>query len=415
MHTAKILAITPLLLVMYGCGGGNGSDSTTDSTTTSTTTSGVFIDAEVEGLSYTTDSGITGTTDVNGTYTFIPGENVSFSVGGVNLGTVPGAPVCTPFDFAAASTNIARFIQSLDADDDPTNGIDLVAASAALAGTTISSDAFVGDDATFAANTDIQGALATTGDTLLDPAVAVANLNAGTDTTFDNAELEGKLFVVIDPVESDIGLFHFETIASGAKAFSIFAGDTTAAGGDGLEIIENWAVGADGVLTLVDTVDGTITTVKRVGGSSRSISVTHSEDGSAPLPATLLIPEDLTVADLGGNIVDVISKTYGGTDTDGSPIDITFNSDGTWTDITNSETGTYAQSQPGMVVLTSDQYPEDITFLVLIDGDINVVGETVSMLILGGTIVSGPVDDPDIVFDGIGVASVTLVSTVAAP
>ena len=176
MSTTKILAITPLLLVMYGCSsGGDG---------TPTATSGVFIDAEVEGLSFTTDSGITGTTDENGTYSFLPGENVSFSVGGVNLGTVAGAPVCTPFDFAAASTNIARFIQSLDADGDPSNGIDLVAANAALAGTTISSDAFTVDTATFEADPDIAAALVTTGDTLIAEDEALANLNAGTDSDF---------------------------------------------------------------------------------------------------------------------------------------------------------------------------------------------------------------------------------------
>ncbi len=260
-----------------------------------------------------------------------------------SLGTVDGAPKCTPFDFAAASTNIARFLQSLDADGDPTNGIDIVAANTALANTTVTSDAFIGDDATFAANTDITGALAVTGDTLIDPAVALANLNLGTDDTFDNAELEGKLFVVIDPVESDIGIISFDTISSGAEVFSIFAGDTTDAGDDGLGTDETWAVGTDGVLTLTEAAEGTVTTVNRIGGSTSSISLTHSEDGSAPLPATLLIPKALTANALGGDGVTITSNTYDVIDSDGTPINITFNSDGTFTDNTNNETGTFAQ------------------------------------------------------------------------
>lgn len=409
MSTTKILAITPLLLAMYGCGGGGGGGGAT----TSTTTSGVFIDAEVEGLNYTTDSGITGTTDKNGTYTFLPGENVSFSVGGVSLGTVPGAPVCTPFDFAAASTNIARFIQSLDADGDPTNGIDLVAANTALAGTTISSDAFTVDTATFEANPAIAAALITTGDTLIAEQDALDNLNAGTDTTFDNAELEGKLFVVLDPVGSDIGIISFDTIASGATVFSVFAGDTTAAGSSGQGTDETWVVGPDGVLTLTDIVDGRVTTVKRVGGSSRSISVTHSEDGSAALPATLLIPEDLTAAKLGGDGISVASKTYSAIDSDGvTPISITFNSDGTFAD--DFGPGTYEdEGTPGVIFIRDAVDPTEVTFLVVIDGDIDVVGETTNILLLGATQVGGTPADPDVVFDNIGVGSLTLVSTTA--
>lgn len=215
-----------------------------------TAASGVFLDAEVEGLSYSTDSGITGTTDENGTYTYLPGETVSFSVGGVNLGSVADAPKCTPFDFAAASTNIARFLQSLDADGDPTNGIDIVAANTALAGTTISSDAFLADDATFETNPDIAGALSATGDTLLDTATAEANLTAGTDDTFDVAELADKVFVVLDPTFGDIGVMSFDAIGT---VSSVFPEDTTAGGGDGAGFDENWTVGVDGVLTLTST------------------------------------------------------------------------------------------------------------------------------------------------------------------
>jgi hypothetical protein len=370
----------------------------------------VFLDAEVEGLSYTTDSGISGTTDENGTYSFLPGENVSFSVGGVSLGTVAGAPICTPFDFAAASTNIARFIQSLDADGDPSNGIDLVAANIALADTIINSAAFTVDTATFEANPDIAAALVTTDNTLIAEQEALDNLNAGTDTTFDNAELEGKIFVVIDPVESDIGIISFDTIASGAEVFSVFANDTIAAGSDGQGTDETWVVGSDGVLTLTDLFDGSVTTVNRVGGSSRSISVTYSEDGSAVLPATLLIPQINTAALLGGDGIAVASKNYDVIDVDGTPINITFYSDGSFID--DSAIGNYAdEGTPNVITIIDSDTPTEITFMILIDGDISVVGETASILLLGATIVGGVEPDLDLVFDDIGVASLTLVST----
>ena len=81
--------------------------------------------------------------------------------------------------------------------------------------------------------------------------------------------------------------------------------------------------------------------------------------------------------------------------------------------VLENETGTIAEDgTPGLIVMTSDQFPEDATFLILIDGDINVVGETASILILGGTFVPGT---QDVVFDNIGVASVTLASTSPAP
>lgn len=409
MGKTKILAITPLLLAMYGC---SGSDSAPTTTTTTTAVSGLFLDAEVEGLTFTTDSGITGQTDANGTYNYLPGEQVSFSVGGVNIGTVDGAPKCTPFDFAAASTNIARFLQSLDADGDPTNGIDIVDANTALAGTTITSDVFVVDTATFEANTAITDAITDGGGTLISEQDAINNLNLGTDDTFEYAELEGKLFVVIDPIESDIGIISFDTIASGAEVYSVFAGETTDAGGDGLGADETWSVGTDGVLILTDTVDGIVTTVNRIGGSTSSISVTHSEDGAVPLPATLLIPQVITANDLGGDGVSITSKTYDVIDADGTPINVTFKSDGTFTDNTNNETGTYEEDNtPGVILIVNDSFPDEVTFMIVMDGDPNVLGQTANILLLGAIPVGGTPIDPILSFINIGVGSVTLVTS----
>ena len=69
---------------------------------------GVFIDSPVQGLSYQSGSSAAGTTDANGMFDYTVGETLSFSVGAVQLGTLPdGKPLVTPNDFGAAAENIA--------------------------------------------------------------------------------------------------------------------------------------------------------------------------------------------------------------------------------------------------------------------------------------------------------------------
>jgi hypothetical protein len=397
---------------VVSCGGGGGGSSS-GSTTTS---SGIFLDAEVEGLTYTTDSGITGQTDENGTYEYVPGEQITFSIGGVTIGTVDGAPSCTPFDFGAASTNIARFIQSLDADGDPSNGIDITDASLALAGTTIGSDAFLVDTATYEANPDISGAITTAGGTDVGEAAALANLAAGTDDTFDVAELEDNLFVVIVPAEGDIGIISFDSIIDGAEAFSIFASDTTAAGESGFGADATWSIDGSGDLILVDTVDGISTTIKRIGGSTKSISITYQEQGDAGVfPATLLIPDSVSAADLGGDNNPFASKTYDVVDSDGSTLTITFSSNGTYALANDPETGTFEEDSSGAIVITETGFENEPTFVVFINGYINTIDETVSILILGAEVIGGTPSDPELIFNDIGVGSITLKSTTSAP
>jgi hypothetical protein len=108
------------LLFLYACGGGGGG---------TPTDVGVFVDAPVEGLAYES-GGITGTTDSAGKFTYVVGQNVSFSVSGVTLPAVQGASLLTPVDLVGASSPdspeavyIARFLQSIDSDGNPDNGI----------------------------------------------------------------------------------------------------------------------------------------------------------------------------------------------------------------------------------------------------------------------------------------------------
>lgn len=90
---------------------------------------GNFIDGNVEGLNFNTESQ-SGTTNSLGEYQYIEGETITFSIGSLVFPTVPAAMVLTPFQLASGSANqlpttlnIARLLQSLDDDGNPDNGI----------------------------------------------------------------------------------------------------------------------------------------------------------------------------------------------------------------------------------------------------------------------------------------------------
>jgi len=112
-----------LLLSACSSGGGNSPDN-------NATQSGVFIDSPVEGLSYASAT-LNGTTDADGIFSYETNETVTFSIGDITLGSTSGAAVITPVDMVSGATsetdpvvtNIARFLQTLDDDGNPDNGI----------------------------------------------------------------------------------------------------------------------------------------------------------------------------------------------------------------------------------------------------------------------------------------------------
>lgn len=101
-----------------GGGSGNGGD---------TPQTGTFVDSPVAGLEYTrSESGSTRyLTDENGQFTYISGESITFSIGQYTIGSVQGKGTVSPRDLGDANgaTNVARVLQTLDDDQDPSNGI----------------------------------------------------------------------------------------------------------------------------------------------------------------------------------------------------------------------------------------------------------------------------------------------------
>ena len=113
-----------ILLLCGGCGGG---DSNNDAVT-SVTTTGQFIDDYVQGLEYSCSSGTSGVTNSLGEYTCNAGDDVTFYLGAVSLGTVAAqGSLISPYNLFPgnedAAINLARLLQSLDSDNDPDNGV----------------------------------------------------------------------------------------------------------------------------------------------------------------------------------------------------------------------------------------------------------------------------------------------------
>lgn len=93
---------------------------------------GAFLDSAVAGLDYRTAT-LRGVTDARGAFQYRDGEWVAFSVGDLELGHARGRSVVTPRDLTSdgdhpphhVTVNTCVFLQTLDADRNPRNGIEI--------------------------------------------------------------------------------------------------------------------------------------------------------------------------------------------------------------------------------------------------------------------------------------------------
>ena len=114
-----------LLVAAIGCSGLGSSVSSAPAVLT-----GVFIDGPVAGITYETPT-LGGMTDAAGTFKYKEGEKVTFSIGSTVLGSAVGKPVLTSLDIVDGAkdtsdqrvVNISVFLQTLDQDGNPENGI----------------------------------------------------------------------------------------------------------------------------------------------------------------------------------------------------------------------------------------------------------------------------------------------------
>jgi len=123
-----IMVALALLIILSSCGGND--EQPLYLSNHKETKTGVFIDGPVQGISYETNA-FSGITDENGTFNYYEGEVIDFYVEGIKLGSATGKPVISPLDIVEGAENILDqevlniciFIQSLDEDSDPENGI----------------------------------------------------------------------------------------------------------------------------------------------------------------------------------------------------------------------------------------------------------------------------------------------------
>lgn len=153
------LVSSALVCLLSACGGGGSSDATTPTSTTST---GKYIDSPVAGLAYETDTQ-SGVTDSQGRFQYKPGEQVRFRLYGQEISMAPAQSVMTANDSGSTTLNIdktinlLRFLQTIDTDNDPSNGITLPTTPN---GFTLNVN-FDQDIFTFASDTDVTTFLST--------------------------------------------------------------------------------------------------------------------------------------------------------------------------------------------------------------------------------------------------------------
>lgn len=122
----KILGFFAIIVMMglAGCGGESSGGAEGGDTAT-----GVFLDSAVEGLAYVSGS-TSGLTNADGEFMYEVGRTVRFMVGDIVIGEALGKRLITPVDLIDGGDanhptvlNIARFLQTIDEDNNPANGI----------------------------------------------------------------------------------------------------------------------------------------------------------------------------------------------------------------------------------------------------------------------------------------------------
>lgn len=377
----KALCVAGCSIIVAACGGGGeggGAGGSADAAPP-LMYDGTFLDSAVEGLTYRSGSNPSGMTDANGTFSYSPGEILTFSLGRVEIGTLrDGQAVITPFDFgAAAAENIARFLQTLDEDNDPSNGIDVTAAATALAGTALSDSVFQSDAATFEADIGpiLEVALGP-GAMLIDEATALAHLVSQTVSRFEEYVFQGHGRVAVFPEINEIGVMSFAS----TTVESIWDSDTIHSGGNGANTVNDWSVDENGVLILTDPIAQTTVTIKNVGGSPRAASIVLADAPEAvPMVGTLLAPVPVTVFSLAGESGRTYDMSEGGNPDQVNRI--TFFPDGTLSRVENEiqYNETWQIDPHGILIKILEANSSVVRMFVMLSGSVANGGDILSI------------------------------------
>jgi hypothetical protein len=215
----------------------NGSVTATESGggTPTTTNTAVLIDGVVEGLEYFTTSGISGLTSEKGQFSYGNGDQITFKVGGVVLGTATTEDVVSGQTFLQDIAdvertdlgndyvqNMATFLQSLDTNHDSSDGIQISATvRQALSGSAI--------DLQTATETEVQQLVESVGGSYIEEGTAMVHVR---DMLVNYTALETSDFEANTPEAKDDSLSAMSLLE--LNAFSDALSDS-----DKLEIIED--------------------------------------------------------------------------------------------------------------------------------------------------------------------------------
>ena len=133
IHYSKEILLISSFVGLFGCGGGSSAGNPSNSNESNNigqSIVGNFRDSTASGLTYSTASLGTQKTKNDGSYNCKVGENITFSVGNVHLGTTSCRELITPIDLIENSSlenqnilNMVKFLTLIDEDNDAGNGI----------------------------------------------------------------------------------------------------------------------------------------------------------------------------------------------------------------------------------------------------------------------------------------------------
>jgi len=127
VYMLRFLVLSIFIVLVTACGGGSGG-----SPESPLVLEGRFVDSVVDGVEFSSATQ-KGMTTEGGKYKYVEGEEVTFSIGKVVLGSAIGKGFITPVDLVAGATdesnssvvNIVRLLLSLDEDRKAENGISI--------------------------------------------------------------------------------------------------------------------------------------------------------------------------------------------------------------------------------------------------------------------------------------------------
>lgn len=236
-----------LALSVMGLASCGDSDDPVDNVTSPTPTppaiqTGFFIDSAVEGLAYSSDS-TSGTTGADGSFEYVEGESITFSIGGLTIGSAIGSTYITPISLVPGSNatseaviNIVRLLLLLDNDGIGSNGItisaDVQAAAEAWSSISFTDQAIDTILAGFLADVELadnrQIELISAQDAQTHVELSYACLASGVYPGTFTGDDSGRFVLLIEPQRLDSGLFGDNQPRTGITSATIYSSEDQA-------------------------------------------------------------------------------------------------------------------------------------------------------------------------------------------